>query len=152
MATPLFNNAEENGLSKLEVENGAMGGNLASTGNTVRVEVGALDTRVLQSSPPGVDWTVRRSLGVLPRRVTWRAQLKCANEANLNEVELRIEKYVTDGRAYVLTDGKGRTADKAVLTSARRIGPRLTTSTGAKLQQWELLFDVLAPRTDTGKL
>lgn len=154
MATPEFNSTGVNGLTTLKFENSGMSSKLSATGNTVRVRVGTVQVRTVDAAPPGVDWTIKRALGVAPRQVIWDVRLKAASDANLNTVESAIEAYLADGRAYALTDGKGRSTTQAVLMpqGTERIGFRERVSGGAVVQVWRLTFHVLIPRTGATQL
>ncbi len=157
MATAVFNNAETNGLAKLLFENGGMSGNLSTTGNTVNVTVAALEAAVLEAHPAGADWTSLRKLGVAKRRVTWDVKLKADSNAELIAVELAIETYIDDFRTYVITDGFGRSNDHVVLLPAAAgtgpVGKRIsTTPVGTVIQYWRLVFAVLWPSVEAGKL
>lgn len=146
---PQFNAGGENGLTTLHPTNGGMGALLASTGNTISVQVGALASKGSTFSTPGGHWTARRVTGRRPRRAVWDWQIAAADQSDLNQVEAAIEAYIDDGREYVLTDGKGRSSNYGVLldggAGTGRIGRRVSTSDGRKLQRWRLVFDVLYP-------
>ena len=157
MSVPIFNTGGVNGLAALNFANSGMSGCLAANGNTVRVLVGTPQVRTVESSPPGGNWQMVRSLGLGPRRVVWHARLVSATsggaEANLNTVEAAIERYLigaslADGGIYSLTDGKGRTSDYAVLlpTGTGRVGLRETNVRGTMSQHWVLEFSVLWPQ------
>ena len=94
MSTPFFNEAGVNGLTPLGVVNGGMGELLAAAGNTIRVHVGMIEPKTVESSPVGGAWTLSRSLGTDRRTVRWDAQLACADDADLNAVEAAIEEAV----------------------------------------------------------
>ncbi len=147
MATPTFNDAETNSLNKLKFENGGMDTDLSGSGNTVVVQVSEPEYKELSASPVGQGWTMRRTIAARSRRVVWECQLKAVSAVAMNRVEAQIELYLSDGRAYALTDGWGRTAAKAVLRreGTERIGPRRITTGSAYIQRWRLTFDVLAP-------
>lgn len=147
MSTPVFNASATNGLSRLEFVNSGMSSLLSASGNTVSVTVGVPEPRTVEAAPVGGNWTISRTAGVGPRRIVWDVLLKCASEANLNTVESKIEAYLLDGRAYDLTDGRGRSTTYAVLVGSetRREGRRVRTLTGW-LQRWRLVFSVLSPQ------
>lgn len=146
---PQFNSGGDNGHAAIYPANSQMSGLLAATGNAITVQVGALGTKGASWSTPGGNWTARRVTGYRPRRVTWDWQIAAVDGSSLNQVEEIIEQYIADGREYVLVDGKGRSNSYAVLLDASagtgRIGRRVSTPDGRKLQRWRLVFDVLNP-------
>jgi len=154
MTTPTYNDAETNGLSKLEFGPSGMGGLLSSTGVTCRVTPDPIDVSSVTFAPPGADWMGHRVLGKHGRAVRWETQLKCDDNASLNAVEAAIEAYLNDGRAYALTDGFGRSNSYAILQRAGtgRRDRRVPLQSGAVLQRWGLVFLVLWPQVGATSL
>lgn len=154
MSTPTFNASSANGLTALQFVNDGMSDKLSSTGNTIRVNVGSLQTRMVESSPPGSNWTTKRTLGRQTRRVVWHVQLKCDSDSDLNDVEATIEAYLADGGSYALTDGKGRSTTRAVMVTAdtRREGFRERCGANSVRQRWVIAFDVLEPKVGSSVL
>lgn len=154
MATPTYNSAGLNLLTPLVFSNGGMDGCLATTGNTVTVEAGCIKSRYYQAAPAGASYSSQRVIGVPPRRVTWNVHLctiadeESSADENMNTVEAAIEEYITDGRGYEITDGKGRTGTNAVIVSeaTERVGPRMPLHNGGRSQNWRIVFSVLEPR------
>lgn len=153
MSQAVYNNAQTNGLLKLEPKPGGMGGILAATGNTLRVEVGSLISKRMTFTGLGTQWSASRVTGYMPRIVTWHWQVKtegASAESDMNGVELRIEAYIDDGREYILADNKSRSNAYAILTSdSRRVGMRRRTpnTQPAYIQDWLLVFELLWPST-----
>jgi len=137
---PKFNAAGADGRAALD-----------PTGQPINVYVGPPSVHGYEFSPPGTDWTISRVTGLGPRVVVWDWMVRAQDETTLNSTELGIESYLTSHAPYNLDDGKGRSGP-AVLADAQRIGPRLTTTDGRKLQRWRLTFRVLQPTFVTGAL
>lgn len=159
MATPLFNNAETNSLLKIEPAVGGMVSTIGapglSAGTAVVTMPGPVAIKRMEFSPVGSNWTASRVTGKGPRIVTWGVQFATVDAAAMNKVVEAIEKYLEDGREYILTDGKGRatSAPTAILlpegTGPRPLGfmgqTRKTAAAGKKLERWVLRFLVLRP-------
>jgi hypothetical protein len=152
MAVPTYNAAGAGGQVALSFINNGMTSRLSADGNVVQVTVGDIVPRRVDSSAPGADWTVQRTLGIGPRRVVWNVTLKTDTEADLRTVERDIEAYEWDGHPYTLTDGMGRTGSYATINRAARVGKRERTPTGKFLQRWRIEFVVLLPINNAVKL
>ena len=119
---------------------------LSETGNTLSAPVGELGSKAIEFSPPGTDWSARRTTGLGPRMVRWNWQIAADNEADLNTVEAAIEEYIRDGGEYTLSDGL-RSSAYAVIDprGTKRSGPRRKLADGRYQQRWTIQFKIMWP-------
>lgn len=148
MAAPTYNASGTNGLTPLVFEPSGFSGLLSATGVTTRVNVSPVEPQSVTSRSPGANWTVEHTTGLAAREVTIDVQVKCDLEASINAVELIIDRYLADGRAYAFADGHGRGNPYVRIRRARKLGPRVRAFNGALVQPFQLTFAVLLPKTD----
>ena len=117
---------------------------LAGSASEVHVELGPMRRATASFSFPGVDGVFERNLGLRGRPITWRGQLRAADDAGLNTIESAIEQEVCGGQEKTMVDPWQRSHELCVLKSFHRLGRRGRDAlSGEALQDFELEFTQL---------
>jgi len=117
---------------------------LAGAASEVHVELGPVRRATSSFAFPGVDGVFERYSGLRARAITWRGQLRAAEDAALNAIESAIEDEVAGGQEKTMIDAWGRSHELCVATSFTRVGLRGRDAlSGEALQDFEIEFTQL---------
>ncbi len=100
------------------------GRRLAGAESEMHVEVGPLVRAGTYFAFPGVNGVFERNLGLRQRSIFWRGRLRARDDAALNAIEADIEDELADGQVRTMIDAWGRSHERCVIKSYKRVGPR----------------------------
>lgn len=117
---------------------------IAGSESVVSVLLGPIAVEAVAFGFPGIDGAYRHLTGVKGRTITWKGQLRAADDAALAVIEADLERRVALGVVATMVDSWGRSFTECALESFERQGPRRRHAiTGKVVQEFELVFTQL---------
>lgn len=114
---------------------------IAGSSGRLVLEAGPIEHDEWSYTFPGLDGSYRQLIGVRPRNIFWRGQLRASSDQALNAIESDIEVILVDQNLGDVTDGTGRVFYNCTLEKFTPDGPRRSEQDGQVLvQDVELKF------------